>query len=44
MKRLAIAALSALCLSACSTPTPDLKSPCVGAKHSPCDFRPVNQG
>lgn len=28
--------------TACSNRNPDLKSPCVGAKDSPCDRRPVN--
>ena len=31
-----------LLLSACSNPVVDLKSPCVGAKDSPCDRRLVN--
>lgn len=36
--------LSLLVLAACSTPVPDLKSPCVGGKGSPCDRRaPANQ-
>lgn len=38
------AILAVLVLAACSSPTPDLKSPCVGGKDSPCDRRaPINQ-
>lgn len=33
-----------LVLAACSNPTPDIKSPCVGAADSPCERRAVNQG
>lgn len=38
-----MATLSLLLLSACTSEVPELKSPCVGAKGSPCDDRfPVN--
>jgi len=44
MKTISILIFSALLMSACTNPTVDLKSPCVGAKDSPCDRRaPVNQ-
>ncbi len=44
MKTLSLIILSALLLSACSNAVPDLKSPCVGGKDSPCDRRaPANQ-
>ncbi|MDX1974996.1 MAG: hypothetical protein SFT92_04905 [Rickettsiales bacterium] len=44
MKKLMFAVVTAVLLSSCSNPMPDLKSPCVGAEGSPCDRRPVNQG
>jgi len=36
MIRYTIMAAMLMFLSACSDPTPDLKSPCVGAEGSPC--------
>jgi hypothetical protein len=43
MTKYFIIGLLALQLAACSNKTPDLKSPCVGGKESPCDRRPANQ-
>jgi PBP1b-binding outer membrane lipoprotein LpoB len=39
MKTITVVLFSALLLAACSNPTPDLKSPCVGGEDSPCDRR-----
>ena len=44
MMRLVLIAIALVSLNACSDPTPDLKSPCVGADGSPCVRRPVNDG
>lgn len=44
MKIITALLFSALLISACSNPVPELKSPCVGAKGSPCEHRsPSNQ-
>lgn len=37
--------LACLAATACSNPTPELKSPCVSATDGPCDRRaPADQG
>jgi len=42
MKKIGLAFLAVIALSACSAPVQDLKSPCAGADNSPCVRRPVN--
>ena len=37
-----LASIVLLAVTACSNPTPDMKSPCVGTDDSPCVRRPVN--